>query len=94
MSEKRKNDPLSPYLRRTSGEAPAEGDEPILVRLGANVRKLRELHGWSQTELAERCGGKSQLWVSYIERGVRDTHVSSLALLAKALKANVPALLG
>lgn len=81
----------SKYKRRV--ENPEIGIEPILRKLGDNVRVLRELHGWNQTELAEKCG-HDQVWVSYIERGARDTKITSLSVLAKALKTSVAALVG
>jgi ribosome-binding protein aMBF1 (putative translation factor) len=83
--------PLSHYLRRT--RTPEVGDEAVLVKLGETVRRLRELHGWSQTTLGERVGHR-QVWVSRLERGVMDPGVASLPMLAKALRVSVGALVG
>jgi hypothetical protein len=86
---------LDVYHRRTGGEAPATGDEQILLRLGGNVRKLRELHAWTQAELGARVGeGRSQVWVSKLERGTRDVGLTPLPALAKALRTSVAGLLG
>lgn len=81
-------DPNNLYGRKGP---PNRGDDPFLRRLGAKVRKLREDLELSQGQLGERVK-RTQVWVSRIERGHHDMPVSSLVLLAKALRTTVVAL--
>lgn len=58
----------------------------IIVRLGANIRRLRLKAGMTQAALAE-ASGLSSVAVSLIEGGKKDLRVSTLVMLAKALHA-------
>lgn len=53
----------------------------IRVRLGRNVRKLREAKGWSQEDYADRAG-IHRTYVSDIERGRRNPTVTVVEKLA------------
>ncbi len=57
----------------------------IRARLGANVRRLRVEKGWSQEDYADRAG-IHRTYVSDIERGRRNTTITIVEKLAKALK--------
>ena len=48
---------------------------------GANIRKLRKLHGLTQEQLAER-SGLSEWYVSEVERGMANPRLMSLKDLA------------
>jgi SOS-response transcriptional repressor LexA len=52
---------------------------------GERVKKLREAKGWSQAELAERCGWDSQSRVGNYESGIRGIKPAIAEILAKAL---------
>ena len=54
------------------------------MRLGANVRRLREAKGWSQEEFADRAG-IHRTYVSDIERGRRNPTVTLVEKLAVPL---------
>jgi transcriptional regulator with XRE-family HTH domain len=54
------------------------------VRLGRNVRRLREARGWSQEDYAERAG-IHRTYVSDIERGSRNPTITVVEKLAKPL---------
>lgn len=54
----------------------------IQARLGRNVRRLREAHGWSQEDYADRAG-IHRTYVSDIERGRRNPTVTVVEKLAK-----------
>ena len=64
----------------------------IRKRFGAKLRSLREQHGWSQEEFADRAG-MHRTYVSSIERGIRNPTLSVLERLAKALGISIAALL-
>jgi transcriptional regulator with XRE-family HTH domain len=57
--------------------------EPIERTLGRRVRQLRMSMGWTQEELAARCG-KHWTYIGGIERGERNPTLRVLASLAKA----------
>lgn len=56
----------------------------IQVRLGQNVRRLREAKGWSQEDYADRAG-IHRTYVSDIERGKRNPTITVVEKLAKPL---------
>jgi transcriptional regulator with XRE-family HTH domain len=54
----------------------------IQVRLGKNLRRLRDEKGWSQEDYADRAG-IHRTYVSDIERGSRNPTVTMVEKLAK-----------
>lgn len=58
--------------------------DPVLVKLGLNVRGRRESCKMTQERLAER-SGLDPTYISGIERGVRNPGIKNVARLAKAL---------
>lgn len=54
----------------------------IRVRLGKNVRSLREERGWSQEDYADRAG-IHRTYVSDIERGRRNPTITVVEKLAQ-----------
>lgn len=56
----------------------------IQIRLGRNVRALREAKGWSQEDYADRAG-IHRTYVSDIERGRRNPTITVVEKLAKPL---------
>ena len=67
----------------------ATGDEEI----GRRVRERRDELNMSQAGLAKRAG-KSQSWISALERGSTSTDIDGLRALARALDVTVAWLLG
>lgn len=59
-------------------------DLSLIRQLAQNVRESRRRKGWSQEELAERCG-LHRTYVGAIERGETNVTLSTLATLARAL---------
>lgn len=60
--------------------------EEFLKQLGSNIRYYRELHHWSQEELGNKCGYKTEharSTISKIETGHADVPASKIILLAK-----------
>jgi transcriptional regulator with XRE-family HTH domain len=53
-------------------------------RFGANVRKARLAHGWTQEDLAEKTG-LATVQVSRIERGKREVRLTTFTRLVRAL---------
>ena len=64
----------------------------IRVRLGQNVRRLREAKGWSQEDYADRAG-IHRTYVSDIERGRRNPTISVVEKLARPLEITIGRLL-
>ncbi len=60
--------------------------------LSNNIKKLRSDMNLSQEELADKCG-LHRTYVGAVERGERNVTLSSLEVLALALKVDVPTLL-
>lgn len=53
----------------------------LLATVAANVRRLREARGWSQTECAPQCGGMSVYQLHLVETGNANFTASVLAQL-------------
>ncbi|MBC2667196.1 helix-turn-helix transcriptional regulator [Novosphingobium flavum] len=64
----------------------------IRIRLGRNVRALREAKGWSQEDYADRAG-IHRTYVSDIERGRRNPTITVVEKLAEPLGVTAGALL-
>ncbi|MFH1479133.1 MAG: helix-turn-helix transcriptional regulator [Candidatus Omnitrophota bacterium] len=60
----------------------------ILRQFGAKVKKLRKAKGWSQEELADRCG-LHRTYIGSIERSERNVSLINIEKIAKALGAPV-----
>ena len=58
--------------------------DPVLVRLGGNLRKAREAKGWSQEELAFRCE-VHRTYIGAVERGEYNVTILTLRRITKAL---------
>ena len=61
-------------------------------RFGSSVRKLREAHGWTQEQLAERAD-LNRSYLGEIERGCVVSSLHTIAKLAHALDKTPSALL-
>lgn len=57
-----------------------------------NLRKFRELKGWTQTELAKEAG-LTQSWISHFEAGRRKPTLDTLQKLTSALGCTLEELL-
>lgn len=71
--------------------------DELLLQLGARVRKLRQIRGLTQCELAEQCGYQSNTsnsTINKIESGKSDVPVSRLVKLAEVLGVSVSFLMG
>lgn len=58
--------------------------DEILVTLGRNIRRQREVKSLTQEKLAE-LAGLDPTYISGIERGLRNPGIKNVARLAKAL---------
>lgn len=61
---------------------------PTLLKLGKNLRKARESSGWSQEEMAARCG-VHRTYVGSVERGEYNVTVLTLKKMTKTLGISV-----
>jgi len=59
--------------------------EDIKLKLGRKIRETRVKEGYSQEELASRCG-LHRTYISDVERGERNVSVENIEKIAKALK--------
>ncbi len=57
---------------------------PTLLKVGKNLRKARESRGWSQEEMAARCG-VHRTYVGSVERGEYNVTVLTLKKMTKTL---------
>ena len=64
---------------------PKDTASPHLKRLGKRIKDLREEKGLTQTDLS-RASGVSRVYLSGIERGIRNLTVLHLLGIAKGLK--------
>jgi transcriptional regulator with XRE-family HTH domain len=64
---------------------PKDTTSPDLRKLGKRIRELREEKGLTQTDLS-RASGVSRVYLSGIERGIRNLTVLHLIAIAKGLK--------
>lgn len=64
----------------------------VSVRIGKNVKKIREKKGITQEKLAFEAN-LNRAYIGYIERGERNPSTDTLAKLAKALKVSLKDLL-
>ncbi|MET0105878.1 MAG: helix-turn-helix transcriptional regulator [Sedimenticola sp.] len=64
----------------------------LRATLAENIRAYRKEHGYSQEELADLCG-LHRTYIGSVEREERNVSLSTLEVLAKALKVSVPELL-
>lgn len=62
------------------------------VKIGARIRQGRKARGWSQDELAKKCG-ISLNFVGNIERGTRKMSMDTFVAMCKALETDADALL-
>ena len=71
---------------------PKDTESPLLRKVGVRVKHLRDARGWSQERLATK-SGVHRVYLSGIERGIRNFTVLHLAKLARALKVTPGSLL-
>lgn len=66
-------------------------DEHIIKLVGRNIKKYRDKKGLTQQELADMIDLDKNLYgqVSKMERGVVNTTISMLAILARALEIEI-----
>ena len=69
------------------------GQSSPQMRLGQAVRKAREELGFSQEELAEKCG-LHRTYVGSVERGERNVSIVNIVKLARGLDVEGSELLG
>jgi phage repressor protein C with HTH and peptisase S24 domain len=60
-------------------------DNLDVMSIGSRIKEARERHGWSQPELARKCGWESQSRISLYENDKREPAWSDLRKIAKAL---------
>jgi transcriptional regulator with XRE-family HTH domain len=68
-------------------------DNRYLIKLGENIRKIRNQRGYSQEEFAE-VAGFSRSYYTEIETGKRNISVLNLIKIVEALKADWTDIMG
>jgi transcriptional regulator with XRE-family HTH domain len=66
------------------GKKNPNASSDILWRLGTNLKRLREARGYSQVQLARRCG-VTKSYISKIEQYILNISVANLEVLCDAL---------
>lgn len=62
------------------------------AKVGTRIRQIRKAKGWSQDELAKKCG-ISMNFMGHIERGSRKMSLDTFTALCRELEADADALL-
>lgn len=62
------------------------------AKVGARIRQIRKTKGWSQDELAKKCG-ITMNFIGHIERGTRKMSLDTFASLCRELGIDADALL-
>lgn len=65
----------------------------ILKKFGENVKKLRKKKGWSQEDLAKKCG-LHRTYIGSIERSERNVSLINIEKIAVALEIKLRDLIG
>lgn len=65
-----------------------------MSKIGENIRKMRELNGLTQEELARRMGYKSKSTINKIESGINDIPQSKIIKFAECLNTSPSVLMG
>jgi transcriptional regulator with XRE-family HTH domain len=60
-------------------------DEQFFGEIGHRLRVRREEFGWTQAELAQRCGFK-KAYIGFVERGERNVSLINLRRIARVLR--------
>ncbi len=66
--------------------------QEIQQRLGARIRVLRQKHGWSQEEFADRCG-LHRSYMGAVERGEKNMTLATLRVVSATLSTTISRLL-
>jgi transcriptional regulator with XRE-family HTH domain len=66
-----------------------ERDEAIRLRIGRNMRRLREMRRMTQVQLAELVGTNNDRHMGQIERGEANVGLDYLAKIADSLSADI-----
>lgn len=61
--------------------------------IGQNIKRMRELKGWSQEQLARMMGYKSKSTINKIEKNVNDVNQTTLDKFARVFKCDTTDLL-
>lgn len=83
--------PNSRGVPTSARRAPAIKRPPLQLAFGQRVRDLRTLRGWTQDDLADRCG-LFRTYMSRIETGAANPTLSMIHALATSLGVPVAAL--
>ncbi len=60
-------------------------DEEFFREIGHHLRQRREALGWTQAEVARRCG-LHKAYVGFVERGERNVSLINLRRMARVLR--------
>ena len=84
--------PYRDDLRGMPTPSPSHAGDPVLVALGAAIRKARKLRSMSQETLAYD-SGVERAYMGSIERGMQNVSLMTLARIASALGSPLSALI-
>lgn len=65
-----------------------------MAKIGENIKRLREIRGFSQEELAARMGYKSRSTINKIELGINDIPQNKIEKFAQVLGTSPSVLMG